>query len=87
MKKPQKLEMDICPTCKEGLNRATPAFGDHKLKPNDLSICFYCGSFNYYDDNLKLQTLTEEMYQNLPEKEQRDLQVARMNMKKIMPSN
>ena len=53
-----------CPVCDEKLDGATVVNDDHAIpEPGDLSVCFGCGSFLTYRDDMTMRLLTEmEVY-------------------------
>lgn len=53
-----KLSSDYCPTCGAECDAATPADGSPATpKPNDISLCFYCGETLTFNEDLKLEVL------------------------------
>lgn len=47
-----------CPDCGKVLDAAKSADGDRAPKPDDLSVCLYCGSILQFDAGMSLVALT-----------------------------
>jgi len=53
------LEVSPCPECGAKLNAASPSDRSQgEPKPGDYSMCFYCGEYLRFDDELQLHTLS-----------------------------
>jgi len=58
-----KLPDRACPVCNNKLDAASAINADTSPQPGDVSICFYCGSFLIYSDDMSSRLLTElEVY-------------------------
>lgn len=69
-----RLEMNYCPSCGKELDAATSVEKEARPKPGDISICFYCGSINTFQEDLKLQQMGPQEYFDLPDEVQRSIQ-------------
>lgn len=49
-----------CPACGYKQDSATSAYGDHKPKGGDLSICLNCGAIAMFNDDLTLRPPNEK---------------------------
>ena len=51
-----------CPCCNNLMDAHTVVSTDNKYQPSpgDVSICFYCGAINLYDEELNIKIMTEE---------------------------
>jgi len=67
----------LCPACHRLLNAATAVDGSQVMpKGDDVTICSYCGSVLQYIDRdgvLTLRAMTEEQFDELPEKTKHEL--------------
>lgn len=64
-----KLDIpSACPVCEKKIDAVTrPDENGAVPSPGDISICFYCATVSRFDDNLKLEQLTNEQFAELPE--------------------
>ena len=54
-----------CPHCKTTLNGFTDPIGNRVPKAEDVTMCLYCGEFLQFNDNMKLEPLSEELITQL----------------------
>ena len=53
-----------CPKCNASINAAT-SDKSHVPKPGDISICWTCGAFLIFDDNMNQIEMPQELYDSL----------------------
>lgn len=55
------LKLSPCPTCDANLNGATHS-DDEAIspRPGDYSMCWYCGEYLRFDDDMQLRLLTSK---------------------------
>lgn len=57
-----------CPVCGNKLDAATHVKEKEIVPaPGDISICFYCATVSMFDENLKLEQMTNEQFAKLPD--------------------
>jgi hypothetical protein len=78
------LETSPCPVCGANLNAATPAEGCNVPGPGDFSMCFYCGEYLRFDDDMQLQSLTDK---DIAEAPLLELSYMRRVLNKIPPKH
>lgn len=64
-----KLDEVFCPGCERLIDAATGVTTDNAPKENDLSMCFYCGTyleFKLIDDSLIPMSFSHENLLKLP---------------------
>lgn len=61
--------MTNCPNCKRKLDAVTGVDHEEQPQPNDVSVCFYCGAINQFNDELELVPLPEEVLEYIKENE------------------
>lgn len=67
--KKQILKPQECPSCGYKLEIHTSLENpDDKPSPNDLSVCYNCGTWNKYGKNLEILSLTDEEKNNIDNK-------------------
>lgn len=67
-----------CPVCGKNLDAATSIEKEEAVPgPGDLSICLYCATVSRFDDNLKLEQITNEEFAELPEELKTSIRKAR----------
>lgn len=50
-----------CPICGKNIDAASNVYDDNLTpKEHDLSVCIYCGSFNFYNADLSLRAASDE---------------------------
>lgn len=55
------LSVSLCPGCGAKLNAAAPSIDDPSgPRVGDYSMCFYCGEYLRFDDDMRLQVLSEK---------------------------
>ncbi len=54
--KTTRVPASVCPVCGKANNAASN--GQDRPKPNDVSICWYCGHLMIFADDLKLRQPT-----------------------------
>lgn len=54
-----------CPKCRHTLDAATDPEGIAAPKPNDVSVCIWCGEILQFDENLKLSSATQAVLEEL----------------------
>lgn len=60
-----KVRPSNCLVCNKKLDGAMSPEGARVPKPNDVSVCAYCGNIALYDDSLRLRQPTEEEKQEV----------------------
>jgi len=60
------MPLSLCPSCGKELDASSEFGGAGKPKPNDLSICLYCGAFLVFNENMTLRMLEPEELAALP---------------------
>lgn len=61
MKHPHRLKLEPCPYCGGHLDAAASAEGDDVMpRPGDPSICFHCGEWLIFGEDLKLRKPTDD---------------------------
>ncbi|MES2134475.1 MAG: hypothetical protein V4506_19165, partial [Bacteroidota bacterium] len=73
-----KLGKDHCPTCKHLLDAVTPTKGTELPNSGDVSICWYCGEFLQYSEDMALKILPDNVFEDLSAKQKRILLDTRM---------
>lgn len=54
-----------CPHCKKTLDGFTDPVGDRVPKPEDVTMCLYCGEILQFDERMKLKPIPEELIKEL----------------------
>jgi hypothetical protein len=74
--KDTEVPLSRCAGCGAPNTGAAPDHGlDVSPKPGHISICFYCGHYSVFDENLKLRAPTEaEMLEIISDPEVLDMQ-------------
>jgi hypothetical protein len=61
-------EEQYCPTCYHMLDMNTPLLNESTSavpKPQDISLCIYCGNWSVFDDDLKLRKPEPDMLREI----------------------
>lgn len=61
-----KMGRDHCPYCKAMVDTASPVNPGEVPDPGDVSVCFYCGEFMKYGDDMRLEKLTQREFNQIP---------------------
>lgn len=69
----KELPSCACPACAKELNAATPTKGEGMPKPGDYSLCFGCGSFLVFQQDLTVRLLTIEEIETMDDENRNDL--------------
>jgi hypothetical protein len=64
----EKEKIETCANCSGEINSNTCIDGEKATvpRPDDLSICMYCGQPYYFDENLKKVAISKEKYRAMP---------------------
>jgi hypothetical protein len=67
-----------CVNCFHPIGTDTEISGhtDQKPRPNDLTICLYCGQPYWYDGDLKKIPITQKQFRGMPMSEKKIIQDA-----------
>lgn len=57
-----KMGDDNCPTCNAVINSSTAIGEDAVPVPGDLSICFECGEYLYFESDMNLGVLPDLLF-------------------------
>jgi hypothetical protein len=77
MKSTQVNKAARCPACLKTLDGATDLKGQATPKPDDLSVCVYCGQINVFQTDLTLRAMRQPEFDALPGELRRDIAIAR----------
>ncbi len=65
--KTTKMGKDSCPTCNYVFDSASSIQSEHIPMPGDLSVCYGCGEFLHFENDMAVSVLPIIKYKNLPE--------------------
>lgn len=84
MNDPRHIESN-CPQCNYFMDASTSIDGDEDIKPSpgDISLCIKCGAMLDFDDDMKLQFLSQEKFEELDENTRSQIVSARAAIKRI----
>jgi hypothetical protein len=77
MKSTQVNKAARCPACLKSNDGATSMREDATPKPDDLSVCIYCGQVNVFQTDLTLRAMRKPEFEALPGELRRDIAIAR----------
>lgn len=65
----RRVPEQTCPACRCRINSGRTVFGSTQRIPreNDLGLCYQCGAILMHDANLRLQIMSNEKWEKLPE--------------------
>jgi len=74
-----------CPQCNYFMDASTSIDGDENVKPSpgDISLCIKCGAMLDFDDDMKLQFLRQEKFEELDDETRSQILSARAVIKRI----
>lgn len=78
MKSSQVNRAARCPDCQKTLDAATDPIGSATPKPNDASICAYCGAINIFQTDLTLRSVTRADMESLSPLERHELSIMQL---------
>jgi len=78
-----RMAQSLCPYCGYKMDCASGVDHNKHPTPRSLSICIMCGGFLKFNDQLSLEKLEDDEFQELPASVQRKLNLVRETVAKV----
>lgn len=73
---------DLCPKCGQLLEAASALDGKSTPRPEDISLCFYCGEVLQFGSDLRLHVAPAGLLEELSEEQRRVVAVLQANIRR-----